>query len=46
MKTRAAVHVQYGQPMVVDEVILPDPGPDQVVVKQFAKIIFKKVMNS
>jgi Zn-dependent alcohol dehydrogenase len=36
MKTRAAVHVQYGQPMVVDEVILPDPGPDQVVVKQFA----------
>ncbi len=36
MKTRAAVHVQYGQPMAVDEVTLPDPGPDQVVVKQFA----------
>ena len=36
MKTLAAVHVQYGQPMVVDEIELPDPGPDQVVVKQFA----------
>ena len=36
MKTRAAVHVQHGKPMVVEEVELPDPGPEQVIVKQFA----------
>lgn len=36
MKTRSAVHLQYGQPMAVDELELPDPGPDQVIVKQFA----------
>lgn len=36
MRTRAAIHVAYGQPMVIDEVDLPDPGPTQVIVKQFA----------
>lgn len=36
MKTRAAVHIQYGKPMVVEEVELPDPGPEQMIIKQFA----------
>ncbi len=36
MKARAAVHVQHGQPMVVEEIDIPDPSPTQVVVKQFA----------
>jgi Zn-dependent alcohol dehydrogenase len=35
-KTRAVVDVEYGKPLVVDDVELPDPGPHQVVVKQFA----------
>jgi Zn-dependent alcohol dehydrogenase len=36
MKTRAAIHVEHKQPLVVDEIRLPDPGPGQVIVKQFA----------
>lgn len=36
MKTRAAIHVEIGKPMVIDEIDLPDPGPTQVLVKQFA----------
>ena len=36
MKTRAAVYLEVGQPMVIDEVELPDPGPTQMLVKQFA----------
>ncbi|HEX8969450.1 MAG TPA: zinc-binding dehydrogenase [Chloroflexota bacterium] len=36
MKTRAAVYVEIGQPMVIDEVELPDPGPTQMLVKHFA----------
>lgn len=36
MKTRAAVHVEHGQPMVVEEIELFDPGPREVIVKQFA----------
>jgi Zn-dependent alcohol dehydrogenase len=35
-KTRAAVDVEHGKPIVVDEIELPDPGPHHVVVKQFA----------
>jgi Zn-dependent alcohol dehydrogenase len=35
-KTLAAVDVAYGQPIVIDEVELPDPGPHHVIVKQFA----------
>ncbi|MGH2366320.1 MAG: zinc-binding dehydrogenase [Chloroflexota bacterium] len=35
-KTRAALSIEYGQPIVVDEIELPDPGPMQVLVKQFA----------
>ena len=33
MRTKAAVHVATGQPLVVDEVEIPDPRPDQVIVK-------------
>jgi Zn-dependent alcohol dehydrogenase len=36
MKTRAAVHVEHGKPMLIEEIELPDPGPSHVVVKQFA----------
>ncbi|HEY3058224.1 MAG TPA: zinc-binding dehydrogenase [Chloroflexota bacterium] len=36
MKTRAAVYVEIGKPMVIDEVDLPDPGPMQMLVKHFA----------
>ncbi|MGH2366433.1 MAG: zinc-binding dehydrogenase [Chloroflexota bacterium] len=36
MKTRAAIYVESGQPIVIDDVELPDPGPTQVLVKQFA----------
>jgi Zn-dependent alcohol dehydrogenase len=36
MKTRAAVYVEIGKPMVIDEVELPDPGPTQLLVKLFA----------
>ncbi len=36
MRTRAAIYVAHGQPLVVDEVEIPDPGPEQVLVKQFA----------
>lgn len=35
-KTRAAVQVEYGKPLVVEEVELPDPGPMHVIVKQVA----------
>jgi Zn-dependent alcohol dehydrogenase len=36
MKTKAAVYVEYGKPMVIDDIDLPDPGPTQVEVKLFA----------
>ncbi|HEY1291918.1 MAG TPA: zinc-binding dehydrogenase [Chloroflexota bacterium] len=36
MKTRAAVYVEIGKPMVIEEVELPDPGPTQLQVKLFA----------
>src|SRR6478672_2585176 len=36
MKTRAALSVAYGQPLLVDEIDLADPGPEHVLVKQFA----------
>ena len=35
-RTRAAFLVEDNQPLVVDEVELPDPAPDQVLVKLFA----------
>jgi Zn-dependent alcohol dehydrogenase len=36
MKTKAAIYTEAGKPMVIDDVDLPDPGPTQVLVKQFA----------
>jgi Zn-dependent alcohol dehydrogenase len=36
MKTRAAVYVEVGKPMIIDDVELPDPSPTQMLVKQFA----------
>ncbi|MGH2363225.1 MAG: alcohol dehydrogenase catalytic domain-containing protein, partial [Chloroflexota bacterium] len=32
----AAIDIEYGRPMIVDTVELPDPGPTQVIVKQVA----------
>jgi Zn-dependent alcohol dehydrogenase len=36
MKTPAAIYVAAGQPLVIDDIDLPDPGPTQVAVRQFA----------
>jgi Zn-dependent alcohol dehydrogenase len=36
MRGKAAIFVEPKQPLVVDEIELPDPGPDQVLVKLFA----------
>lgn len=36
MKTPAAIFVESGKPMVVDDIDLPDPGPTQVTVRHFA----------
>jgi Zn-dependent alcohol dehydrogenase len=35
-KTRAAVKVEHGQPLAVEEIILPDPQESEVVVELFA----------
>jgi Zn-dependent alcohol dehydrogenase len=36
MKSVAAIHTQHGAPLAVDEVEIPDPRPDQVIVKLFS----------
>src|SRR5215472_722171 len=36
MKTKAAIQIEYGGPLVVEEIDIPDPGPDQVTVRNFA----------
>ena len=36
MKSAAAILLQKGSPMVIDDLDLPDPGPTQVLIKQFA----------
>ena len=36
MKGKAAIFIAPKQPLIVDEVEFPDPGPDQVLVKLFA----------
>ncbi len=36
MKTKAAIQVEYGGPLVVEEIDIPDPGPNQVTVRNFA----------
>ena len=35
-KGKAAIFVEPKKPLVVDEVVFPDPGADQVLVKLFA----------
>lgn len=35
-KTPAAIYVEEGKPMVIDDIDLPDPGPTQVSVRHFA----------
>jgi len=36
MKTRAVIHAEYKEPLFLDEIDIPDPKSDQVVVKIFA----------
>jgi Zn-dependent alcohol dehydrogenase len=36
MQTPAAIYVEAGKPMVIDDIDLPEPGPTQVVVRQYA----------
>jgi Zn-dependent alcohol dehydrogenase len=36
MKTPAAIFVEAGKPLVVDDIDLPDPGPTQIAVRHFA----------
>ena len=36
MKSKAAIQVEAGGPLVIEEIDLPDPGPDQVTVRNFA----------
>jgi Zn-dependent alcohol dehydrogenase len=46
MKSRAAVYVEFQKPLVVDEVELPEPGPTQLIVKQFASGICHSQLHS
>lgn len=36
LKTRAAIKAVHGEPLLVDEIELADPGPDEVLVELFA----------
>jgi Zn-dependent alcohol dehydrogenase len=36
VKSKAAIQVEYGGPLVIEEIDIPDPGPDQVTVRNFA----------
>jgi Zn-dependent alcohol dehydrogenase len=36
MKSKAAIQVDHGGPLVIEEIDIPDPGPDQVTVRNFA----------
>jgi Zn-dependent alcohol dehydrogenase len=36
MKSRAAIQVEPGGPLVIEEIDIPDPGPNQVTVRNFA----------
>jgi Zn-dependent alcohol dehydrogenase len=33
MRIRAAIFAEHGQPLIIDDVDLPDPGPTHVAVK-------------
>ena len=36
MKSKAAIQVEHGGPLVIEEIDIPDPGPNQVTVRNFA----------
>lgn len=36
MKSKAALQIESGGPLVIDEIDIPDPGPNQVTVRNFA----------
>lgn len=36
MKSKAAIQVEPGGPVVIEEIDIPDPGPNQVTVRNFA----------
>jgi Zn-dependent alcohol dehydrogenase len=36
MKSRAAIQVEFGGPLVVEDIDIPDPGPNQVTIRNFA----------
>src|SRR5215510_6695272 len=36
MKSKAAIQVEYGGRWVIEEIDIPDPGPNQVTVRNFA----------
>ena len=36
MKSKAAIQLEYGGPLVIEEIDIPDPGPDQVTIRNFA----------
>jgi Zn-dependent alcohol dehydrogenase len=44
MKSKAAIQLEYGGPLVVEEIDIPDPGPGQVTVRNFASgVCFSQV---
>ena len=36
MRSVAAIHTGHGKPLTIDEIEIPDPRPDQVIVKLFS----------
>ena len=36
MEVKAAINVEVGGPLIIDELEIGDPGPTHVIVKQFA----------
>ena len=36
MKSKAAIQVEPGGPLVIKEIDIPDPAPNQVTVRDFA----------
>jgi Zn-dependent alcohol dehydrogenase len=36
MKSKAAIQVKAGEPLVIDEIVIPDPAPGQVMVRNIA----------
>ena len=36
LKTRAVILEEYNKPLLIDEITMDDPDPDQVIVKLYA----------